>query len=232
MHSLITITYNNHEELIQTITSINSASNRSSIEHIIINGGSSKSTEEFLISQHKGPYISEPDKGISDALVTGDSISFLNSGDILIDKDYYKKCESIFQKNNAVNFIYAQLNIRKSDGSMSLRGFHKGLIGMPFPHPTLVVRKSISDKVGPFDKKYKVCMDFDWVCKMLKITNVSQYIETPVIEMDGSGISNTMDDKGAIENIQILKKHGKLTFKALFKQLNVYTKVKAKKILK
>ena len=65
--SIISITLNNFEELLNTVESVRGIDD---CEHIIINGGSCPQTSEFL-QGYSGKTVSEPDLGISDAFNKG-----------------------------------------------------------------------------------------------------------------------------------------------------------------
>lgn len=93
MISIVTVTYNNFNELIETLNSIPESD---IVESVVINGGDCKKTKDFL-ENYPGKSISEKDDGIADAfnksikLSSGDYIMFLNSGDILLSADYLQK---------------------------------------------------------------------------------------------------------------------------------------------
>ena len=84
--SIVTITFNNYVELLNTVTSVRDLAHS---EHIIINGGKCQKTLAFL-NNFWGISVSEPDQGISDAFnkgikyAKGDAVMLLNSGDILL----------------------------------------------------------------------------------------------------------------------------------------------------
>ena len=89
MISIITVTYNNFQDLYRTL---NSLENVEGIEKIVVNGGKCAKTKKYL-SNFDGIVISEPDKGISDAFnkgvsnANGENVMFLNSGDVLLSPD-------------------------------------------------------------------------------------------------------------------------------------------------
>ena len=80
MISIITVTYNNFDDLHRTLYSLEEIDG---IEKVVVNGGECTKTKEYL-SNFDGIAISEPDKGISDAFnkgvsrASGDTLMFLN----------------------------------------------------------------------------------------------------------------------------------------------------------
>jgi len=214
MISVITITFNNYEELIQTTNSLIGVEN---IEHIIINGGKCEKTLKFLNEEFKGVSISEPDKGISDAfskgarLASGKAIAYLNSGDIYIGKNYYSLAEELLIANPDIDFIHSNLLFKDTlAGELIMRPTMSTLgSGMPYFHPTMVVRKSVFDRIGYFSLDKKIGMDFDFVCKMEKANMKGKYLDGfPVVLMDGSGVSATQEQKALKECLDSLKTHG------------------------
>ena len=111
MISIITVTYNNFQDLYLTL---NSLENIEGIEKIVVNGGDCPKTKEYL-SDFDGITISEPDKGISDAFnkgvnkASGDNVMFLNSGDILLSPDYLREAETIINYNSEISFVHSDL---------------------------------------------------------------------------------------------------------------------------
>jgi glycosyltransferase involved in cell wall biosynthesis len=194
MISIVTITYNDFEGLKRTLNSI---PDYDFIESVIINGGSDISTLEYLKS-HRGTAITEKDEGIADAFnkgiknSTGDAIMFLNSGDELIDPIYLKSADDILRKNNKVDFVHSNILLIDSGGTElfmrpSLCNLGRGL---PYLHPTMIVRKSVFNIVGEFNKNYKIAMDFDFVARLVKSGYKGFYVnEKAVVRMEGTGRS-------------------------------------------
>ena len=67
MTPVITVTYNNYNDLHRTLYSLK---NVDGIESVVVNGGDCNKTKK-LLSNYDGIAISEPDKGISDAFNKG-----------------------------------------------------------------------------------------------------------------------------------------------------------------
>ena len=221
--SIVTITFNNFDELLHTVESVKDLK---CCEHLIINGGKCQKTLEFL-QIFSGKSISEPDQGISDAfnkgikLSQGSAVMLLNSGDILLDQTYPGKALHILKEHPEADFVHAnELYDDAMIGEFVMRPLRKqnNLYpnigkGMPYRHQTMVVRKTVYEKVGLFDLKY-VTSDYDWICKWELSLNKSHgkayYSQgNPVIKMDGGGISSTQEGKVILEAIQIIMQYNK-----------------------
>ena len=92
--SIITITYNAVRLVEQTLLNVLSQS-YPNIEYIVIDGGSTDGTVDIIRRYESGLayWVSEPDKGIYDAMnkglqkATGDYVWFINAGDTLCSSD-------------------------------------------------------------------------------------------------------------------------------------------------
>ena len=221
--SIVTITFNNFEDLLHTIESVRDLEHS---EHIIINGGNCLKTLEYL-KNFSGKSISEPDQGISDAfnkginLSTGDAIIMLNSGDILLDRTYPSRACQILDQDSEIDFVHSDLIFEdRLIGPYVMRPLRiKNILypnigrGMPYRHQSMVVRKEVYDRVGLFNLDY-ISSDYDWVCKWelsIKESHGKAYYSdgVPVIKMDGGGISSTQESKIILEAIQIIKQRNR-----------------------
>jgi glycosyltransferase involved in cell wall biosynthesis len=206
MISIITITYNNFDELISTINSLSCLD----YEHIIINGGSCSKTKEYLANEYKGITLSELDNGISDAfnkginLASGEYISFLNSGDILIDQSYYSEAINKLQENSNLLGVGAKIKITTKSGNY-IRDSFNPLPSCPFNHPGFVFRASDLKSLY-FNEDLKVAMDFDLFIRLtqLDFSRVA-LCGNVAVEMIGGGVSQVRTDLGASEKIKSLK---------------------------
>ena len=218
MISIVTVTYNNYEELIKTLNSIPKSQ---LLESIVINGGGCEQTKEFL-KHYDGKSITEKDDGIADAFNKGIKISsgkyimFLNSGDVLLEISYPEKAIRILENNSDYDFTHSNLLfIDENDNELFMRPQMKNLgRGMPYLHPTMIVRKSVFTKTGLFDKNIKVAMDYDWVVRLEKNNSKGFYLnEQAVVKMDGKGKSVVEESKAMKECYAILKAHNYFTLK-------------------
>jgi GT2 family glycosyltransferase len=210
MISIVTITYNNFDQLIKTLNSIPKLD---IVESVVINGGDCKKTKDFL-DGYSGKSISEKDEGIADAFnkgiksSSGNYIMFLNSGDILLSTNYLQKAQSILDSNPNITFVHSDIIFSDQLGSdLYMKPQMKNLgRGMPYHHQTMIVRKKIFDEIGTFKKELKYAMDFDFVVRMEKRNYKGFYLnEEAVVKMDGKGVSVIEESNSIKECYKVLK---------------------------
>lgn len=221
MISIITITYNDFVGLKKTLSSIYDLSD---VESVVINGGTDIESLTMLKS-YKGKVINEKDDGIADAFnkgianSSGEAILFLNSGDELIDQTYISDGEEILKKNKSIDFIHSNLLLYDSNGTeLFMRPSFCNLgRGLPYLHPTMIVRKSVFDKIGVFNKNYKIAMDFDLVARLVKNRFEGFYVKDKlVVRMDGSGISIEKEFEAIKECYRSLRDNNLFNIKNIF----------------
>ncbi len=223
--SIITVCHNSAETIGDTIASI-ASQQYSNKEHIIVDGASKDKTIDIV--KHASSvtrYISEPDKGIYDAmnkglkLATGDVIGLLNADDFYEGDAVLNQVADVF-KDSAVQACYADLlYVDKNDTSHVIRYwksriFEPGLFkrGWMPAHPTFFVRKSIYEKLGCFDLNYKIAADFELMMRFLEINQIKVvYVPKVFVRMRVGGETNRSFSNILNQNkeiVQILKKYG------------------------
>ncbi len=216
--SIITITYNNYEELKKTLNSIPKTE---VIESVVINGGRDLAAKDFL-KTYNGVVLSEPDNGIADAFNKGIRVSngkylmFLNSGDVLLNENYLQESLSFFKENKEYGFTHSNLLLNDIYGGSLIVKPRKISLGrgMPYLHPTMIFRKEIFDNIGFFNTNKKVGMDFDLIVRMIKAGIKGMYIDCePVVLMEGTGQSVKNEFHGIKECYHSLKENKMLGFK-------------------
>ena len=227
MISVITVTYNNYDDLHRTLHSLK---NVDGIESVVVNGGDCNKTKK-LLSNFDGIAISEPDKGISDAfnkgvtLATGENVMFLNSGDVLLSADYLQEAEKTLSFNPEISFVHSDLLYDdRIGGDIRLTALQPFFFstpplgrGMPYHHQSMIVRKNVFDKTGLFNLRYKISMDFDWVCRLHKHRLKGFYWnKEPVVKMDGGGISAVKEHLVILESLRALKENQLLSIKNMY----------------
>lgn len=190
--TLITCTYNAESVLQRTLNSI-LKQNYNNIEHIIIDGKSKDSTlniaEQYKATSniqrtgHKITIISEPDKGLYDAMnkgisyATGEYLCFLNAGDVLHDENtIHNIVRAIKSSNKEHGVIYGETDIVDDSGKFighrHLRA-PKNLTWYSFRHGMLVCHQAFYAntriaKQTPYNLKYRISADVDWCIRIMK----------------------------------------------------------------
>lgn len=220
--SIITVLFNpikngRKDMLIQAISSV-ANQKYDSYEHIIVDGGSADGTVELLAEYKQSGiitnFISEPDKGIYDAMnkgaamAKGQYIAFLNSDDYYFDTNAFAKISKAL--NHKYDYCYGPVKIEAQDGSVT--GYFKSsvrrfLTKMPFAHQSLFVKKSIFNDLNGFDLEFKLAADYDFIVRMyLKGYQGIQCMQPFSIFRMG-GLSDLQDDQGKAEKIKVWEKN-------------------------
>ena len=236
--SIITATYNSIDTLKYALESLNSQTYKN-VEHIIIDGGSTDGTVEWLENNQDkfSKWISEKDKGIYDALnkgikiASGDIIGFMHADDFYAYDDVLQDVVTAFEESSC-ELLYGDLEYVSSQNiERVVRYWHSGDFkvenlkrGWMPPHPTVYFKREVVEKYGGFDLKYKISADYEWLLRVLK-DNISYfYLEKVMVKMRVGGASN----KGlkniyrkSKEDYIALKSHNfKAFFVLLFKNLS------------
>jgi len=210
--SVITISFNSENTISKTFQSVKNQS-FNNYEYLLIDGGSKDGTLNIAKEQdHISKIVSEPDKGIYDAInkgiknSSGEIIGFLNSDDMFYDENSLKHIVDAFDDDTDCVFgdlIYTDTdeNIKRTwKGSAFNKGvFKKGW--MP-AHPTFYCRRSVYEKLGLYDDSFKIAGDFELMLRFLEKHNIrSKYIPRTLVNMKVGGASNN----GIKSKLDILK---------------------------
>ncbi|MGK0366737.1 MAG: glycosyltransferase involved in cell wall biosynthesis [Saprospiraceae bacterium] len=217
--TIITATYNSGKTIRDTIESVKSQ-NYSNIEHIIVDGASKDNTLAIVKEyDHIQKIISEPDKGIYDAMnkgismATGDIVGILNSDDYYTDNSIITKVVSAF-KTNDTDSVYGDLQyVDKDNTDKIIRNWVSGEFkssnltkGWMPPHPTFFVKKGVYEKSGKFNLDFKIGADVEFILRTLGKDKIStNYIPEVLVKMRTGGESN----RSLKNRMQLLKEYHK-----------------------
>ncbi|MEL0622242.1 glycosyltransferase family 2 protein [Marinomonas arenicola] len=179
--SIVTVCFNSEKTIKDTLESIKSQTYKN-IEHILVDGGSSDSTNEIIekYSDTVSRHIVEKDEGLYDAMnkgirmVTGDIIGILNSDDVLADVFVLEKIVEGFESGD-VDAVYSDLvyvkenDLDKPTRLYSSKVFSKSLIrfGIMLPHPTFYVKRKFYEELGYYKTNYRVAADFELLVRFV-----------------------------------------------------------------
>ena len=203
--SIITVTYNSAKTLAQSLESVASQT-FDSIEHIIIDGGSTDGTLDIIekYRKHLAYVVSEPDNGIYDAInkglhhATGDIIGILNSDDVLADATTIETIVRKMEETEA-DIAYGDLLYCTDITNMEtvIRYWRSNIFrpktlrwGWMPPHPTLYVRRKIYDEIGDYDISFHISADYDFILRLFSKPYKSVYIPNVLVMMSTGGVSN------------------------------------------
>ena len=201
--SIITVCFNSEKTIKKTIESVlNQEYNF--FEYIIVDGNSSDSTlqiiNEFNLDKRIS-VISEPDKGIYDAInkgikkANGEIIAILNSDDFYYDQSILSKIIVGFGEEtdlvySDICFINQKENISRY---FSSKYFNKYFFyfGMMPPHPSIFVRRKIYENLGVYKTTYQIAADFDFFLRVFLFSDYStKYLPLLSVIMNEGGASN------------------------------------------
>lgn len=203
--SIITVVYNNTKYIRNAIQSTLSQ-DYGNIEYVVIDGNSTDGTVE-IIKEYQDEislFISEPDKGIYDALnkgiihASGDVIAILHSDDQFCDSHVVSDVMEQMGKFKA-EFCFSDMVIIENSSGRVLRYymahyFKKWMfrLGWMPPHPTCFINKSLFDEFGLYSTKYKIAGDFDLLVRFFYGRKIRwAYLDRISIKMSEGGVSNS-----------------------------------------
>ncbi|MCX5796576.1 MAG: glycosyltransferase family 2 protein [Elusimicrobia bacterium] len=217
--SIITVVYNNVHTIEDCIKSV-LGQTWSDLEYIIIDGGSTDGTLELINRSARGARIvSEPDKGIYDAmnkgiaLATGDVVGILNSDDFYVDDRVIEKVAAAFD-TLAIDALFADLVYVRPDKPDKIVRYYSGAdftldkfaAGWTPPHPTFFVRRECYLKWGLFKTDYKIAADFDLMARLLVKHGIRyHYLPEVIIKMRTGGVSTRSFYSNMVSNREMLR---------------------------
>jgi glycosyltransferase involved in cell wall biosynthesis len=235
--SIITVCRNSASTIRDSIESVLSQT-YPYIEYIIIDGASRDTTLEIIreYGSRIAKVISEPDKGLYDAmnkgiaLATGDVIGILNSDDFYMDSGVIERVAAEFEANKT-DSVYADLvYVRSDDLNKVVRYYDSSYFSperfaygwMP-AHPTFFVKKWVYDKYGVFRTDLKIGADFDLLARLLYKHSISySYMQEVLVKMRMGGVSTSLSSLWIIskEQLKVCRDNGINT--NIFKILSRY----------
>ena len=192
--SLVTITFQADDVIGPTLESV-MRQTYENVEHIIIDGASTdgsldrvqayKRQSDEADNGHSVIILSEPDKGIYDAMnkglarVTGEYVCFLNAGDRLPDADTLEHIAAVAMgagDGDMPGVVYGDTDIVGPDGQflyhrrlrppqkLTWRSFRKGMLVC---HQAFYARADVARGVT-YDTRYRFSADVDWCIRVMK----------------------------------------------------------------
>jgi glycosyltransferase involved in cell wall biosynthesis len=228
--SIVTVARNAGATIGDTLRSV-AAQTGADIEHIIIDGASTDDTRE-IVMRHAAPssiFVSEPDKGLYDAMnkgvaaATGELIGFLNADDFLCRTDAIALIVAQAKRHTYASAICGGVAIVKAENTSLLTRAYSAVSFRPWmlrfghmpPHPGFYARASAFAAVGKFDPTIRIGADFEWMVRFFVRNRLSMSaIPHSLVTLREGGVSN--DGFGSRRSINSealasLRQHGVVT---------------------
>ena len=194
--TIVTINYNNICGLKRTIDSVTIQSHKD-YEWIVIDGGSTDGSKELIeqYASHFSYWVSEPDKGVYNAMnkglkrAKGEYTIFLNSGDcfanpnVLTDVVQELNCDIVtgWVKEDKTGIV------RKPPVELTLwHLFHNNI-----PHQAEFIRRSLFEEIAMYSEDLKVIADFEFNIRAALRDCTYKTINKYIAIIEPGGISNT-----------------------------------------
>lgn len=175
--SIVTPSYNQGEFVRDTIESVLNQS-YPNIEYYVIDGGSSDDTLEILKSyKDRLHWISESDRGQTNAInkgfarCQGEILAYLNSDDVL-EPDAIEKVVRFFLTHPGIDLIYGDAYYIDKKGTITGLyhtddySFKRLMFDNCICQPATFWRKEIAERCGPFDERLHFGMDYEYWIRM------------------------------------------------------------------
>lgn len=214
--SIITVVYNNFNCIEDTILNvIGVCESRLDIEYIIIDGGSTDGTLEIIKSYHDKitQWITEPDKGIYDAmnkginLAKGEWLIFMNSGDLFHSNGNQFLNLNFLDNENVIDYdiIYGNTltkNEKKIINIPQKKIDHYYFFLETICHQSIFFSRNVFTKLGNYNLDYKIIADRELLFRVAKSKGRFHHINQIISIWDEEGFSK--------DNIKLFKMEEKL----------------------
>ena len=213
IYSVITVVFNCADTIERTIQSV-LTQERNGIEYIIIDGGSMDGTVDIIKKYEKeiSYWVSEPDKGIYDAMnkgighANGTWISFINAND-WYESNAFEIFGRAIADNPDASIIYGLVNRVWNGQKNGYIGTEKKIdveelhFGNKYCHQGLLIKRQLFEKYGMYDTNYKLLADYEWLLRVHEKGVHPMVLTDVVANYTAGGVSES--ETGLLESCKI-----------------------------
>jgi len=220
--SIVTVTFNSASFLCNALDSILFQS-YPNIEYLIIDGGSTDGTLDIIKHYNerfvgKMKYVSEPDKGIYDAMnkgirmATGDVIGILNSDDFFSSPTILETVAHNFTSN--IDALYGDVQFVDREDTQKIVRYYSSKkftparfkYGFMPAHPSFYARRELFERYGCYKDDYRIAADFELLLRFMYTHKIrTKYLEMPFVSMRTGGVSNQSFHSRVVLNQEIIR---------------------------
>lgn len=215
--SVITVTYNAEAVLEDTIQSVISQTYRH-VEYIIVDGASKDKTLSITdrYKNHIAQVVSEPDKGLYDAmnkgirLATGDYLCFLNAGDSFHEDDTLQQMVHTLTGSELPDVLYGETALVDKEGhfvrmrrlsapeTLTWKSFKQGMLVC---HQAFFAKRALAE---PYNLKYRFSADFDWCIRCMQMAKTITHTHEVLIDYLNEGVTTANRKASLRERYEIM----------------------------
>lgn len=210
LFSIIIPTFNSAKTIERCLESIISQTYKN-IEVLVIDGVSKDNTIDIVKKYSTVSLISEPDKGIYDAmnkgiaLAKGEWLYFLGSDDFLYNNQVFSKLSEEIS-NKEFDCLYGNVHIFEKNKIHMGKISRMNLFRKNISHQSIVYNKSIFHKLGKYNLNFPVFADLDYNFKLFFSDYKIKYSDLVLANFSIGGISSVPNPKHQAEKELIYKK--------------------------
>jgi len=189
--SVITPAFNAVRWLPACVASVRHACEGMDYEHWVIDGGSADGTRDFLESQPDVRWISEPDRGMYDALnkglarATGEVVGHLNA-DEQYNRDGLRAALAKLEQQRGVDSVFgptvmvdAEQNFLQLFKQIVVPRVDDAVWCMPVQSCSLLTRRAIAVRI-PYDMRFRLVADHAWFYRQMKLGLRLAMVDKPI----------------------------------------------------
>ncbi len=211
--TVVTVTLNAGEALVATMESVLGQS-YPAIDYIVIDGGSTDGSVEAIAARQGrlSSWISEPDRGIYDAMNKGIArargawIVFMNAGDLFAGPDVVEAMMDAAARD--ADFLYGDVEAAGRNGRVRVRSRPLDVMWqrISFSHQSLFARSTLM-KSNPFDLDYDVIADYAFYFAQYCAGRRFQHIPVVVASIAPGGYSEQKLWRRTFERWQVARRY-------------------------
>lgn len=222
--SIITVSFNSASTVRDTIESVLTQTYKN-IEYIVVDGKSNDNTVGIIQSYESKfggrlHWISEPDKGLYDAMnkgiqmATGDVVGIINSDDFYHRNNIIEEIIKVFLEDASIQATFGDVrfvnpnNLNKTVRYYCSKNFNVNRFRLGFmpPHPTFFTYKYNFEKFGYYQTNYQIAADYELLIRFLYKNRLKyKYIDLDIMKMRTGGTSTASIKSNIVLNQEIVR---------------------------
>lgn len=238
--SIITVSYNSAKTIEETLKSVQNQTYKN-IEYIVIDGASKDNTTGIIQKYEEviSYWVSEPDKGLYDAInrgiqkATGDFVGIINSDDVFYENDTIEKIAKYLTENPDLDAVTGDIVQHKNNRIIrkySSKDWspEKLKMGSMPPHPSIFIKTKLFQQLGYYREDYNIGADYELIIRYFlknKISYKYSGIITTSMAVGGASSSGLKSYKLITKEIKKAFQQNDIKYNALKVRFRFFWKI-------